>query len=86
VIRAFENEGFTWGGKWALYDNMHFEFRPELHEINRLIAARAGTAGITKSETGFDLHHLYPPAAPEHKPGPAVRLIQAVRAFFSNRP
>jgi hypothetical protein len=84
VIRAFENEGFTWGGKWALYDNMHFEFRPELHEINRLIAARAGTAGITKSETGADLHHLYPRTVPEYRPGPAGRLIQAIGAFFSS--
>jgi hypothetical protein len=37
VIRAFEREGFTWGGKWALYDNMHFEYRPELLEIRRLL-------------------------------------------------
>jgi hypothetical protein len=37
VIRAFEKEGFTWGGKWALYDNMHFEYRPELLEIRRLL-------------------------------------------------
>ncbi|MDR0590177.1 MAG: M15 family metallopeptidase, partial [Spirochaetaceae bacterium] len=41
VIRIFEGEGFTWGGKWALYDNMHFEFRPELHEINRLLALQS---------------------------------------------
>jgi hypothetical protein len=39
VIRAFEQEGFTWGGKWALYDNMHFEYRPELLEIRRLLDA-----------------------------------------------
>jgi hypothetical protein len=38
VIRIFESEGFTWGGKWGLYDNMHFEFRPELHAINRLLS------------------------------------------------
>ncbi|OJF75900.1 MAG: hypothetical protein BKP49_09900 [Treponema sp. CETP13] len=30
VIKAFENEGFIWGGKWILWDNMHFEYRPEL--------------------------------------------------------
>lgn len=29
-IRAFEDEGFVWGGKWLDYDNMHFEYRPEL--------------------------------------------------------
>jgi hypothetical protein len=62
VIRAFENEGFIWGGKWALYDNMHFEYRPELHEINRILASKNGGGewpGISTAE-GPDLHHLYP--------------------------
>lgn len=39
VVSAFEAEGFIWGGKWAEYDIMHFEYRPEL-----LIKAR-GIAG-----------------------------------------
>jgi hypothetical protein len=30
VIRAFEAYGFIWGGKWAFFDTMHFEYRPEL--------------------------------------------------------
>lgn len=30
VIEAFEEEGFIWGGKWLIFDNMHFEYRPEL--------------------------------------------------------
>lgn len=30
VIDAFESEGFIWGGKWPIWDNMHFEYRPEL--------------------------------------------------------
>ena len=30
LIDAFEQEGFVWGGKWAHYDLMHFEYRPEL--------------------------------------------------------
>ena len=30
VVRAFEQEGFIWGGKWAHYDTLHFEYRPEL--------------------------------------------------------
>ncbi|MCR5762731.1 MAG: M15 family metallopeptidase [Treponema sp.] len=30
VIKIFEEEGFVWGGKWAIFDNMHFEYRPEL--------------------------------------------------------
>jgi len=30
VINIFEEEGFIWGGKWNIWDNMHFEYRPEL--------------------------------------------------------
>ncbi|GHV93690.1 hypothetical protein AGMMS50293_00100 [Spirochaetia bacterium] len=59
VIEAFEREGFIWGGKWPLYDNMHFEYRPELHELNRLIA-RAEKRAINNRFPGQDLHHLYP--------------------------
>lgn len=30
VVEAFEDEGFVWGGKWLLFDNIHFEYRPEV--------------------------------------------------------
>jgi hypothetical protein len=30
IVRIFEVNGFFWGGKWPLYDTMHFEYRPEL--------------------------------------------------------
>ena len=30
IVKAFEDEGFIWGGKWHEYDLMHFEYRPEL--------------------------------------------------------
>jgi hypothetical protein len=30
VVRAFEEEGFIWGGRWYHFDTMHFEYRPEL--------------------------------------------------------
>lgn len=30
VVDIFEKHGFIWGGKWLLWDNMHFEYRPEL--------------------------------------------------------
>lgn len=30
VIDIFEEEGFIWGGKWTIFDNMHFEYHPEL--------------------------------------------------------
>jgi hypothetical protein len=56
VIEAFEREGFIWGGKWPLYDNMHFEYRPELHELGRLLAAEPESP----SGSGQELHHIYP--------------------------
>ena len=30
VVKAFEAHGFCWGGKWQLFDTMHFEYRPEI--------------------------------------------------------
>ena len=34
VIKAFEDNGFVWGGKWPLFDTMHFEYRPEVLIFN----------------------------------------------------
>jgi len=42
ILAAFEAEGFIWGGKWASFDLMHFEYRPEL-----ILKARA-LAGLVK--------------------------------------
>ncbi|MCR5045244.1 MAG: M15 family metallopeptidase [Treponema sp.] len=36
VVKAFEDEGFVWGGRWAIWDNMHFEYHPELLTAERL--------------------------------------------------
>ncbi|QIM65614.1 M15 family metallopeptidase [Frederiksenia canicola] len=30
IVMIFEKHGFIWGGKWASYDSVHFEYRPEL--------------------------------------------------------
>ena len=30
VVEAFEAHGFVWGGKWASFDPVHFEYRPEV--------------------------------------------------------
>jgi hypothetical protein len=30
VVRSFERHGFVWGGKWLLFDTMHFDYRPEV--------------------------------------------------------
>jgi hypothetical protein len=34
IVRIFEENGFIWGGKWRHYDTMHFEYRPELTQLN----------------------------------------------------
>ena len=36
VIKAFEEYGFIWGGKWLFFDTMHFEYRPEILLLNKL--------------------------------------------------
>jgi len=38
VIETFERHGFVWGGKWAHFDAIHFEYRPDILLYNRLIA------------------------------------------------
>jgi hypothetical protein len=30
IVSVFERYGFIWGGNWAHFDSMHFEYRPEL--------------------------------------------------------
>jgi len=34
VVQIFEDHGFIWGGKWFLFDQIHFEYRPELIVLN----------------------------------------------------
>jgi hypothetical protein len=29
IVRIFERHGFIWGGRWAHFDTLHFEYRPE---------------------------------------------------------
>jgi hypothetical protein len=36
VIKAFEDQGFIWGGKWLFFDTMHFEYRPEILLLNNI--------------------------------------------------
>jgi hypothetical protein len=40
VIKAFEQYGFIWGGKWFFYDTMHFEYRPEILILNNMPVTR----------------------------------------------
>ncbi len=37
VVEIFERNGFVWGGKWTLFDAIHFEYRPEVLAYNRLL-------------------------------------------------
>jgi hypothetical protein len=40
VVKIFEDNGFTWGGKWMLFDQIHFEYRPELVILGRMADAK----------------------------------------------
>ncbi|MEQ1857108.1 MAG: M15 family metallopeptidase [Longimicrobiales bacterium] len=37
VVQIFEQHGFVWGGKWTLFDAIHFEYRPEVLVYNRML-------------------------------------------------
>ena len=41
ILAAFEAEGFIWGGKWASFDFMHFEYRPELILKARMLGGQS---------------------------------------------
>jgi len=41
VVAIFEQHGFVWGGKWAHFDMIHFEYRPEIILYNRLLSGAA---------------------------------------------
>ncbi len=34
LVDIFERHGFLWGGKWLLFDTIHFEYRPEILLLN----------------------------------------------------
>lgn len=48
VVRAFEQQGFIWGGKWFFFDTMHFEYRPEM----LLLSSEAGRFGFRPPTPG----------------------------------
>ncbi len=37
IVQIMLDHGFIWGGTWAIYDTMHFEYKPELIEINKRV-------------------------------------------------
>lgn len=49
VLNVFERHGFVWGGKWARFDAMHFEYRPEIIAYNRMLrTAELGRGAATR--------------------------------------
>jgi hypothetical protein len=40
IVQAFERHGFIWGGRWADFDTMHFEYRPELIAVAKANAGQ----------------------------------------------
>jgi hypothetical protein len=52
VVAAFERHGFIWGGRWAHFDTMHFEYRPELLNPQRvgLSLPRASPTATTSTQ------------------------------------
>jgi len=46
LVRAFERQGFVWGGKWFYFDTMHFEYRPEI------LRMRSSPGALTRTEGG----------------------------------
>lgn len=58
IVKAFEDQGFIWGGKWHEYDLMHFEYRPEIickarvqQGLERLPDPEGGEAGNAPPRT-----------------------------------
>ncbi len=44
LVQTMEAHGFIWGGKWAHFDYLHFEYRPELIIKAKADEARSGSA------------------------------------------
>ena len=49
LVRAFERQGFIWGGKWLYFDTMHFEYRPEILMMRTAPGARSLPEGSARS-------------------------------------
>lgn len=43
IVKTFEECGFVWGGKWAHFDILHFEYRPEIILKSRYFGNNEGT-------------------------------------------
>lgn len=59
IVKAFEDNGFIWGGKWHRFDIMHFEYRPEIILQARKKAA-ALPASAQQNEVGAEKNAAAP--------------------------
>ena len=58
LVRTMEAHGFIWGGKWAHFDYLHFEYRPELiikAKANAALTGGAWYAGYPQDERTTEL-------------------------------
>lgn len=85
VIAIFEKEGFIWGGKWDLWDNMHFEYRPELIYIRNFILAKAenkpksgGTQLEHISTVTENAQEAISASSKQNQPSPILRAVLEV--------
>ena len=61
LVQTMEAHGFIWGGKWAHFDYLHFEYRPEIIIKAKADAAKTGGtwhAGFPDNETTKELIRL----------------------------
>lgn len=50
IVKTFEEYGFVWGGKWAHFDILHFEYRPEI-----ILKARYfGNSEVTENSNWYE--------------------------------
>ncbi|MHB1314191.1 MAG: M15 family metallopeptidase [Christensenellales bacterium] len=55
LVRIFESSGFIWGGKWAHFDFLHYEYRPELILKAKADAAAAADGAGGEWYAGFEV-------------------------------
>lgn len=82
IVRVFERHGFIWGGKWWHFDLMHFEYRPELIQPQKLnpdeMARESGLVpanSASNSPRNVPSGNL-PPAAARIKPSTLAGLVK----------
>jgi hypothetical protein len=79
IVRAFEAEGFIWGGRWRHFDTMHFEYRPELLDPECVASSEPVTAPPAASSSSS------PPLASAQPSYPWLRAAPAEGSRLESR-